>query len=309
MQQENPNAAASRDGLPTPTVEQLHAMITELHGQLNVTRNELLATQSELSSTRAQLTSARGGMDRVTQSTSAAPKRNKPPTFDGRGSVDSWLEHIFEYCSAAPEDQKLSIAVTYLLGSAHEWYIGTKLLSDSPVSTFEGFCKAISGRFNPVDKVRAARDKLAKWRQVKSVHLYSQSFLEIVLDIPSITEDEKIDRYARGLKPYIWEELCTVNYNSLNELMSDAERVESAKSRSRRMAFSTPGVSRGPIDTAPAPMELGAIRLRKLTPEDRERCFRLGLCLRCRKPGHLAKDCTQVSQNPNENEAEGSSKN
>jgi hypothetical protein len=63
--------------------------------------------------------------------------------------------------------------------------------------------------FYPADKARAARDKLAKWPQLKSVHVYSQSFLEIILDIPKIKEDEKIDRYARGLKTSIWEELCT----------------------------------------------------------------------------------------------------
>ena len=40
-------------------------------------------------------------------------------------------------------------------------------------------------------------------------------------------------------------------------------------------------------------MELGVIIVKKLTPEERDKCMRQGLCLRCRKPGHMAKDCTQ----------------
>jgi Zinc knuckle len=42
-----------------------------------------------------------------------------------------------------------------------------------------------------------------------------------------------------------------------------------------------------------APMELGAINVKKLTPEERDKCMRQGLGLRCRQPGHMAKDCTQ----------------
>jgi hypothetical protein len=218
------------------------------------------------------------------------PKRNPPPTFDGRGSVNSWLAHIAEYCSSVSDDQKIAIAVTYLTGSAHDWYIGTKLRSDHSFENFEEFHRAISTRFNPIDKVRAARDKLAKWRQLKSVYVYSQSFLEIVLDIPSITEDEKIDRYSRGLKSYIWEELCTNNYTTLDALMNDAERVEAAKGRRSQVGAGEQGASRAE-NSSIIPMELGATQIHKLTPEEREKCLRLGLCLRCRKPGHLARNC------------------
>jgi hypothetical protein len=110
--------------------------------------------------------------------------------------------------------------VAYLTGSAHEWYIGTEQIQDSPVLTLVGFCQAIFKRFNPAAEARAARGKLAKWRQLKSVHI-SQSFLEIFLNIPMITEDKNIDRYSRGLKVFIWEELCTHNYTSLDELLND----------------------------------------------------------------------------------------
>jgi Retrotransposon gag protein len=273
-------------------------MLTELHGQLGSTRNELQTTQNELNVAKAQLASTQDELNRCLNPSVSTPKRNRPPTFEGKGSVDSWLAHIQDYCSASSDEQKLAIAVTYLTGSAHEWYIGTKMLTDSPVLTFSGFCQSISKRFNPADKARAARDKLAKWRQLKSVHVYSQSFLEIILDIPKITEDEKIDRYSRGLKTSIWEELCTHNYTSLDELMNDAERVEAAKWRKYQHSPSDQGVPRGASNSIPTPMELGAVIVGKLTPEEREKCLRLGLCLRCRKPGHMAKECNQFANQP-----------
>jgi hypothetical protein len=87
-------------------------MLTELHGQLGSTRNELQTTQNELNVAQAQLASTQYVFNRSLNPSVSTPKRNRPPTFEGKGSVDSWLAHIQDYCSAAPDEQKLAIAVT-----------------------------------------------------------------------------------------------------------------------------------------------------------------------------------------------------
>ena len=43
-------------------------------------------------------------------------------------------------------------------------------------------------------------------------------------------------------------------------------------------------------------MDVDAVKLKKLTSEDRERCFKEGQCLRCRQPGHFMKDCTNFTK-------------
>jgi hypothetical protein len=131
-----------------------------MHTQLVATQGELSTTQSKLL-TAQQLATYGGG--------SGGPKRNKPHTFDGKGSVDSWLQKVNAHCAGVADNEKLAISVTYLSRSAHQWYIGTKILKNSPVHDYIGFCSAISKRFNPIDKTRAARDKLAKWRQLKTI--------------------------------------------------------------------------------------------------------------------------------------------
>ena len=40
----------------------------------------------------------------------------------------------------------------------------------------------------------------------------------------------------------------------------------------------------------PVPMDIGNVN-RKLTPQERERCMKEGLCLYCRKKGHLVGQC------------------
>ena len=50
----------------------------------------------------------------------------------------------------------------------------------------------------------------------------------------------------------------------------------------------------------PNAMEVDTVRLRKLSPADRARCMREGLCFRCRKKGHSANECrsTQTPGKP-----------
>ena len=50
-------------------------------------------------------------------------------------------------------------------------------------------------------------------------------------------------------------------------------------------------------------MDVDTIRLRKLSPADRARCIREGLCFRCHKKGHSANECrsTQAPGKPKGN--------
>ena len=109
---------------------------------------------------------------------------------------------------------------------------------------------------------------------------------------------EHIDRYTRGLKPYIWRELCTRNYLNLADAMKDAERVEAAH---RRQGPPTKTKDERKSSNAsaskPTPMDIGTIQVTKLSKEERIRCMKEGLCLRCREKRHLAKDCPKAKRN------------
>ena len=48
----------------------------------------------------------------------------------------------------------------------------------------------------------------------------------------------------------------------------------------------------------PYAMDVDAVKIKKLTKEERERCFREGRCLQCRNPGHFMKDCTSFTEKP-----------
>ena len=43
-------------------------------------------------------------------------------------------------------------------------------------------------------------------------------------------------------------------------------------------------------------MDVDAVKIEKLTREEREKCYKEGHCLQCRKPGHFMRDCNNFTE-------------
>lgn len=226
-----------------------------------------------------------------TNDPASRPRLRKPEPFKGKSPINSWVVHMDNYLTTASPEESLPIAVSYLEGSAHEWWIAYQSTPEgSIVTSWIDLRSALLKRFQPLNKQKAARDKLAKWKQIKDVATFNEDFLRIILDIPNIAMEEQIDRYTRGLKPYIWKELCTRNYTDVSDAMRDAERVEAAHKRLNTKP-AVPNRQHKPKADGPVPMDLGNIKLGKLTPAEREQCKKEGRCFRCRQKGHMTKNC------------------
>ena len=270
-------------------INQMNARFQQLSAELQTTKAELAQTKAENRAV-AEIAQAGGGGR-------AQAKPNKPTPFKGESktSIESWLSQMELYVHDEAPDRAFAVAVSYLEGDAHTWYQTYKTTRN--VATWEELKEALLKRFNPLDKALAARDKLARWRQVKDVTSFNRDFRQILLDIPDISEAEKLDRYTRALKSHIWEPLCTKNYETLEDCMTDALKVEAAKRGSKQRSpgqfgnnSSNQGSSGG--GSGAVPMDLSATDvIKKLTPEERDRCMKEGLCLRCREKGHLSRDC------------------
>ncbi|GAB0497616.1 hypothetical protein MMPV_008951 [Pyropia vietnamensis] len=117
------------------------------------------------------------------------PQLNKPNCFSGRpGSIDAWAAHMDVYVSGATPTEALLVATSYLEGEAFSWWQSYSARSE--VCDWQTLREALKNRFNPPNKVQAARDLLHKWKQVKDVSSNNKSFQSIILDIPDITVAE-----------------------------------------------------------------------------------------------------------------------
>ncbi len=161
----------------------------------------------------------------------------------------------------------MALTVSYLHGAAHEWWLGYKLTDEGrQVTTWPQLHVALIGRFETLNKIKIARDKLKRWKIIKDGPAYNEDFQKILLDIATTMMGEQLDRYARCRKTYIWRELCANEYSSLGELMRDPERVEMARRRFGRAAlmFGTSEKPSASMANEPVPMEIGNIQLKKI---------------------------------------------
>jgi len=100
------------------------------------------------------------------------------------------------YVSSSEPDEACRIACSYLDGEAFTWWQSYSAATSVP--DWDTLRTCLIRRFNPLNKVHAARNKLHSWRQLKDVGSFSKTFLRIVMDIPDITESEKSIVTAMG---------------------------------------------------------------------------------------------------------------
>ena len=282
------------------TIEDLSNAYQQIQIQFNNAQAQVLGLRNELEATKNQLITTQGNLQAIQAHPAQSVKPRKPESFKGKGSIKSWITQVTNYIGNAPEPQAITVAVSYLDGPAHEWWLGFKDTEEGrAIQTWRQLQEALIRRFENLNKIKIARDKLERWRQIKDVPAFNEDFQKILLDIPNITIEEQIDRYARGLKNYIWRELCTKEYASLSELMKDAERVESAH---RRFGKASPKIGsndkvKHQRSNGPVPMEIGNVQLKKLSAAERDMCRKEGTCFRCREKGHMANKCPKGQGN------------
>jgi len=135
---------------------------------------------------------------------------------------------------------------------------------------WNAFADELKRMFMPVNRVKLARDKLATIRQRdnETVAAYTTNIRRLLLTIPSLSEDDKVDRYIRGLQPYLRKE----TYLSDPATFEQAAQI-AAKHESLRLSINTSNTGHWPninynhpvpaSSHGPGRMELGSVRSRR----------------------------------------------
>ena len=120
-----------------------------------------------------------------------------------------------------------------------------------------------------------------------------------MLQLPNMHEEDRIYAYLKGLKPAVANQVAMQQPTTLIIAQSLATTTDTIQFQHmpRRPVFNHRPADRAPHRAeyrGPAPMDLDAIS--KLTNDERERLRKNGGCFRCRKTGHLARDCTMSNR-------------
>ena len=235
---------------------------------------------------------------------------NKPEAFNGtpEESLDSFIGHLELYLEHVPDSMRMNVAVSYLNGHAFDWF---KVVNGTqPITSWGELKMKLHERFQPINKIKIARDKLACLEQTSSVADLNENFLKIIVDIPGISNDEVIDRYMRALNPKISIELCTTNFTSLNTLMSHALNVESLKGSfsvpnqehvTQQMPYYAPlrrpveEITNKKTESEPVPMDISNVAFREKQRKRREDTLN-NACFYCHKPGCRVQYCPELKE-------------
>lgn len=221
-------------------------------------------------------------------------KVETPPTFHGNRvgpKVSMWLFHVRQYFEATGVTNETIIvnyAASLLRDNAVVWWKAHVDLSDKKmtprISTWADFYAAITAEFQPINTTKIARDKLAELRQRNSVQSYAFEFRNITAEIPYMTEEEKVDKFIRGLKDRTRQEVDIQDPKTLEHAIRLADRYDSISFQSQRKQIQK--VHRN-IAT---PMEIDNVNTRRKIDEE-GKGKREGACFICGKVGHYKYQC------------------
>jgi hypothetical protein len=255
-------------------------------------------------------------------------KPTTPTSYSGEASedVDLWIWLVDKWLTSGRvqlELEKITLASGLLRGPALAWWRNRETQPAPPVD-WASFRAELKQSFQPINPVESFRDQLQVIRQTGSVLSYTTAFRNIVVNITTMTDEEKKFRFIYGLKPRTQEEVRMRNPSTFEEAAQIAARFDMVYRPKARHDTSGGGY----YPHGPTPMELGAInptanhyqksypngqrvnngqrffskrpngrrqdhRGPKLKYELRQQLYKDGKCYHCQKTGHMWKDCPE----------------
>lgn len=197
----------------------------------------------------------------------AAPRIANPAPFEGKdGTLDGWLSKMRQQFNwygygADAHAQRIRFTTAYFGGAALDWW---EFLADAErPATWDGLEKALRQRFQFEATAVTARAKLLALTQGKSsVNEYVSSFRRLLVAVPTMSEDDRLFQFTRGLQPAIATQLRVQGVATLDAAIAMASRIGSLKdmhASAAGAASSAASAAASSSSNTAAPMDLDAL--------------------------------------------------
>jgi hypothetical protein len=237
------------------------------------------------------------------------PRVSLPDKFDGTRSKFRGFVNQIRLITALQaeryptEESRVGLVGTLLTGQALSWFAPLFEKRSPILNNFETFLEAFAEAFGEHDKTRWATTKIRSLRQgTRSVSVYASDFRQLACDI-NWDEEALMSQFYWGLRDDVKDLLLSLpDPQTLNEAISQAVKCDNRlfqRRQDQRTRQQT--VRHGPTMAAsslnsrsePEDMQIDAVRVKTLTPEERKRRMEEGLCLYCGEKGHKIGSCSK----------------
>ena len=181
----------------------------------------------------------------------------EPDTYHGDRGLDTatgWIRSVERYVEMANlgNHKWVDYAATLLRDEADIWWQQQERMGDC--DEWLVFKRRFLANFSPPNRLQLARDRLASLVQTSSVATFVSQFQAAWSSVPSMMDEEALDRFQRGLAPTIRLQVMTRFPTSTDEAMRLALAVEAAQQHSQNILAEQHGFS--PSHSQQAPPQL-----------------------------------------------------
>ncbi|KAF3794876.1 hypothetical protein EJ110_NYTH06453 [Nymphaea thermarum] len=170
----------------------------------------------------------------------------RPAKYNGSRdarAIDNFLFQVDYYLdlqNVAEEDLKIKTAAMLLEGDVVAWWrrkIFDVENGHCTIQTFDDFRRELKGYFMPVDAERQTYRMVANLRQTGSLREYIRAYQKLMLDVPKMPENDKLNWFIIGLQPWAQADVERSDPKTLEQAYVAAERLADTQRRSYTEIF------------------------------------------------------------------------
>lgn len=292
-----PTEGVNMEALLERVIQMNMLIIEELHQQRKQMQDQQTLISSRLVSQTSSIATSGTNESSIDPSSRLINKINvKPKEYNGTNdeNVVTWLVALEEVMAnrLIVDDERISLAVSLLGGTALQWFVNMKMKDQRPTSWIE-FKHQLTSQFQPVDFQENLRQQLLQLRQKQSLQDYVYKFRSIVGQIHAMDELSQVMLFVNGLAANSSLYVRSKHPQTVEAAIREATTYDNVTTISKNTH-----VKYDPFLETSSNVELNALHARQQrstlphhATAAKEDCFKLGLCFYCKEPGHRALQC------------------
>ena len=238
-------------------------------------------------------------------------KIRQPSDFDGnRDDAQNFLLTCRTYLRLnkdlyTTDEEKIIFVISFMVGGSagpfkdalemEAYTIDPTTSAEKGFGTFKDFLKKFQEAFEPLNPVESAINKMKALQQTGTADDYISAFRPLAIRSGITTLSVLTDYFLSGLSTGLVRDILRAHTlpTDIDGYYKLAAQLDMQWRKGNELAKAKKPAAGSTTSSTTANKQPGAVKLRKLTDDERTKLRKEGRCFRCREVGHVSFDCPQ----------------